>query len=202
MNTLQSIPIDTLHEIFKYLSFTDLLNIYSLHNKNINEAFNGRDGIKIDFRNDNNDVYLNRFPEYKQLYSTQNRIYDVFDQLIKMKYIDFRHINFNQQLGSSLHSLTSLQTIDFGDDFNNGDQPLGTSLQGLTNLETITFGNNFNQPLGTSLQGLTNLQTINFGGSFNNGNQPSDISLEGLPKLENINFETDFIGESLLDLSL
>ena len=67
MNTLQSIPIDTLHEILKYLSFTDLLNIYALHNKDINEVFNGRDGINIDFRNDNNDVYLNIFPEIKDI---------------------------------------------------------------------------------------------------------------------------------------
>ena len=54
--------------------------------------------------------------------------------------------------------LRNLKRLTFGDSFNLSlSQPLEDSLHGLSNLTHLTFGNDFNQPLEDSLQGLSSL---------------------------------------------
>ena len=95
---LQSLTSDHLKNALQFCAFTDLFNMYCLGNPYINDAFNGREGIKIDFRNDNSDDKLRIFPKYKQFYNTQNRISIVFDELINLQKIEFER-EFNQKLG-------------------------------------------------------------------------------------------------------
>ena len=165
MFMLQSFTSDHLKNALQFCSFTDLFNMYCLKNPYINDAFNGTEGIKIDFRNDNSDDKLRIFSKYKQFYSTQNRISIVFDELISLDYLQFDDL-FDQQLGTSLHGLINLQWIYFGRKFN---QKLGKSFHGLNNLKKISFfhTSDFNQPLEDSLHGLKNLKKLYLWGRFN-----------------------------------
>jgi hypothetical protein len=198
MFMLQSFTSDHLKNALQFCTFTDLFNIYRLKNSYINDAFNGTEGIKIDFRNDNSDDKLKIFPTYKQLYSTQNRISIVFDELINLEWIDIY-----EPLGTSLQGLINLKYITFGYGYN---EQLGTSLQGLINLKYIKFEGNkdfdgFNKPLGKSLKGLINLKYINFGYSFR---QHLGKSLKGLINLEELFFSYHYdkpLGKSLRGLT-
>ena len=200
MFMLQSFTSDHLKNALQFCSFTDLFNMYCLGNPYINDAFNGTEGIKIDFRNDNSDDKLRIFPKYKQFYSTQNRISIVFDELINIQKIKFGK-EFNQKLGKSLHGLNNLKEIHFGYDFF-FNQPLEDSLHGLKNLQKLYLRGSFNQPLEDSLNGLENLQELYFGMCFN---QPIEDSLHGLENLRIIDFGAEFdqpLEDSLHGLNL
>ena len=84
MFMLQSFTSDHLKNALQFCTFSDLFLIYCLKNPYINDAFNAREAIKIDFRNDNSDDKLKIFSKYKQFYNTQNRISIVFDEIIKL----------------------------------------------------------------------------------------------------------------------
>jgi hypothetical protein len=147
------------------------------------------------------DDYKYKYKYYMSDYKDYDGNFDILLQglpsLQTLQTLEFGK-DFNQPLGTSLQGLTSLQTLKLGKYFN---QPLGTSLQGLTSLQTLEFGDEFNQLLGTSLQGLTSLQTLNFGKDFN---QPLGTSLQGLTSLQTLNFGKDFnqpLGTSLQGLT-
>ena len=195
---LQSLTSDHLKNALQFCTFTDLFNMYCLGNPYINDAFNGREGIKIDFRNDYRDDKLRIFPKYKQFYSTQNRISIVFDELINLQKIEFER-EFNQKLGKSLHGLNNLKEIHFGYDFN---KPLEDSLNGLENLQKLYLGGRFNQPLEDSLNSLEDLQELYFGCYFN---QPLEDSLRGLDNLRILDLGMCFdisLNDSLHGLNL
>ena len=185
MFMLQSLTSDHLKNALQFCTFTDLFNMYCLKNSYINDAFNGREGIKIDFRNDNSDDKFLKFSKYRQLYSTQNRISIVFDELIKK--IEIKEWYCENLLGiTELHFCINLKSLKFGDLL---DQHLGKSLYGLTNLREIYFGRNFNQPLEDSLHRCLNLRELHFGCNFN---QPLKNSLYGLWHLKIIEFGCNF----------
>jgi len=216
MFMLQSLTSDHLKNALQFCTFTDLFNMYCLNNSYINDAFNGTEGIKIDFRNDNSDDIFLKFSKYRQLYSTQNRISIVFDELKEKIKIEEWHCA--RSLGETeLHGLINLKEITFGQSF---DMYLGKSLHGLINLEEIYFYGNeesdytisysyalqdsfyglinlrvldfpflFSQPLGHSLHSLMNLREIYFGYFFD---EPLGDSLCGLHNLEEIYFGSGF----------
>jgi len=208
---LQNLTGDNLRNALSFLSFDSLFNIYCLKNIYINDAFNAREAIKIDFRYSTSDIFLDLleiFPKYKQLYSTQNKISNIFDILINTEYITFNY-NFNRSLDDSLHNLKNLKYLTFGFNFKNGNEPLGNSLSTLVNLESLIFDYNFtngNESLGDSLHNLINLKTLTFGYSFRNGDKPLGNSLSKLVNLESLIFDDCFtngtqpIGDSLKNL--
>jgi hypothetical protein len=192
MFMLQSFTSDHLKNALQFCSFTDLFNMYCLGNPYINDAFNGTEGIKIDFRNDNSDDKFLKFSKFRQLYSTQNRISIVFDELIeKLKITEYYcHKSISE---TSLHGLINLKKIDFGDMF---DQKLGKSLHGLINLEEIYFQGTKDtieyyhiNPLGDSLHGLINLRVLELQFNYD---FPLKNSLHGLKNLREIYFNTCF----------
>jgi len=201
MFMLQSFTSDHLKNALQFCTFTDLFNIYRLKNSYINDAFNGTEGIKIDFRNDNSDDKLKIFPTYKQLYSTQNRISIVFDELINLEWIDIY-----EPLGTSLQGLINLKYIKFegNKDFDGFNKPLGKSLKGLINLKYINFGYSFRQHLGKSLKGLINLEELFFSYHYD---KPLGKSLRGLTNLEVLSlgdfdvFSIDELNKSLRGLT-
>jgi hypothetical protein len=212
MFMLQSLTSDHLKNALQFCTFTDLFNMYCLNNSYINDAFNGREGIKIDFRNDNSDDKFLKFSKYRQLYSTQNRIYIMFDELIEkikikewdvrkslgetelhgcinLKSIEFEDM-WDQHLGKSLHGLINLEEIYFYGtkdtyDYTEGGEPLEDSLHGLINLRVIQLEHNYNYPLENSLHGLTNLREIYFGTCFDT---PLEDSLDRLINLQELYF--------------
>ena len=212
MFMLQSFTSDHLKNALQFCTFSDLFNMYCLKNSYINDAFNGTEGIKIDFRNDNSDDKFLKFSKFRQFYSTQNRISIVFDELIEkikidewycdkslgetelhgcinLKRIDFEDM-WDQHLGKSLHGLINLEEIYFNGtkdtlDYTGGPESLEDSLHGLINLRVIQLEHNYNFPLENSLHGLTNLQKIYFGTNFDT---PLDDSLDGLINLQELYF--------------
>ena len=174
---------------------------------------------------------INNYMKTKKLVITNTNLFkidatyikNIFSKVHELSILEDLTWNYNVSLNDLLKDLTNLQSLTFGNDFNNGDRsmtdilnelltsksltsairfnnsdkPLNDSLNSLTNLKSLTFGNSFDQPLGNSLNSLTNLKSLIFGNKFN---QPLGNLLNSLTNLELLEFGGDFdqpLGNSL-----